>query len=148
MGEAKTVPGDYFKVPFIQKAHYFKKNSFQDIGISYISTKDLKFIEIKTTLHWKIADPIIYKKAINSYDVSKNFMWKKIGTAQRNLIPTYKLRNLVDDKADLDTFENARLNPEVHEKIKSIVSPKLKDVGLELNYLYIESSYPTKGSKP
>jgi len=148
VGEAKTVPGEYFKIPFIQKANYFKKISFQDIGISYIPTKDLKFIKIKTTLQWKIIDPTIYMQRINSYDISRNLMWEKIESTQRKLITTHKLRDLVGNKADLDKFENVKLNYEVHENIKKIVSPSFREVGLELNYLHIECSYPTKGAKP
>jgi len=59
VGDAKTTPGLYFKIPMIQQANYFPKNlQAWDGDRGEVPTLDKTFILVDTFARWKIVDPL------------------------------------------------------------------------------------------
>jgi len=53
--------GLHFKVPFIEKAHFFRKNLLEwDGDPGQMPTKDKTFIWVDTFARWKISDPLTF----------------------------------------------------------------------------------------
>ena len=100
IGEAKIVPEEYFKIPIIQKAHYFKKNLHMSEWESEIPTKDKEFLILKNRAFWKIVNPILYLKTLNSYNLTYDSVIDHIGEAQRLFVTTHSLSDLLGKKAD------------------------------------------------
>jgi membrane protease subunit HflC len=65
VGGAKTSPGLYFKVPFIQDVHRFDKRWMAwDGDANQITTKDKKFIWVDAYARWRIADPLKFFQSV------------------------------------------------------------------------------------
>src|SRR5699024_5762155 len=61
IGEAVVEPGMKFKIPFVQKAHFFDERYLNwDGDRNQIPTKDKKFIFIDTYARWQIVDPLLF----------------------------------------------------------------------------------------
>ncbi len=64
-GDAVTSPGLHFKVPFIQKTHFFDKRWLEWDGDSdQIPTKDKKYIWIDIFCRWRISDPLVFYQRV------------------------------------------------------------------------------------
>jgi membrane protease subunit HflC len=142
VGAAKNVPGEYFKIPFIQKVHYFRKNLFQDTSSMLVPTKDKKITKIQTLIQWKIVDPIKYMEKINSYNLTKRLMWQIIGEAQREWITTHDFGGLVGDVESRGEFEKLNIDYSVQFELQQKVASLFPKYGLELVVLKMECSYP------
>ncbi len=67
IGDAKTDPGLYFKVPVIQQANYFPKNLLEwDGDPGQIPTLDKTFIWVDTFARWKIVDPLKFFQTVTN----------------------------------------------------------------------------------
>ena len=61
VGDPKTEPGLYFKIPIIQQANYFSKILLEwDGDPGKIPTLDKTFIWVDTFARWKIVDPLAF----------------------------------------------------------------------------------------
>jgi len=100
VGEAKVVPGEYFKIPIIQKTHYFRKAFYLSEKSQQIPTKDKIFLLLKARAFWKISDPVQYYKKLNSYELAKAFVLDHTGAAERNFVISHTLSELVSKNAD------------------------------------------------
>jgi membrane protease subunit HflC len=59
LDEAITNPGIHFKIPFIQKSHFFDKRFLEwDGDPNQVPTKDKRFIWVNTYARWRISDPL------------------------------------------------------------------------------------------
>ena len=59
LDEAITTPGIHFKIPFIQKTHFFDKRFLEwDGDPNQVPTKDKRFIWVNTYARWRIIDPL------------------------------------------------------------------------------------------
>lgn len=61
VGEPITTPGIHFKIPFIQKAHFFDRRFLAwDGDPNQIPTKDKRFVWVDTYARWRIKDPLLF----------------------------------------------------------------------------------------
>ena len=82
VGEASTEAGLYFKIPILQKVHYFEKRVLKwDGDPNEIPTKDKKYIWVDTTARWRISDPLLFLQRVK--DVNR---------------ATYTLNDLINGK--------------------------------------------------
>ena len=59
VGKPITEAGIHFKIPFIQRAHFFDKRWLEwDGDANQVTTKDKKYIWIDTYARWRIKDPL------------------------------------------------------------------------------------------
>jgi len=137
VGKAHSVPGEYFKIPFIQKVHYFKKYANQFVSSQEIPTKDKKWLLVEAIVQWEIDDPAIYYTKLNSYELANKFVIKQVGNAERNLITSYKLTDIIN-RQGFDQFSKVKCNSVLENKIEDFVRKKMNGSGIKL--LFIEET--------
>ncbi len=151
VGESKTEPGLYIKMPFIQKASYFPKNLLEwDGDPGQVPTLDKTFIWVDTFARWKIVDPLAFFESVTNVRGGHARLDDIIDAAVRNFITSYPLIETVRmTDRDLDTFiegtdERQKVSP--LEEIKLVTvgrakitrgimeksQPKLTKFGIEL----------------
>jgi membrane protease subunit HflC len=92
IGEAKTDPGLYFKVPIIQQANYFPKNLLAwDGDPGEIPTLDKTFIWVDAFARWKIVDPLKFFETVNNVYAGLGRLDDIIDPAVRNFVTSYPL---------------------------------------------------------
>ena len=149
VGEPKTTPGIYFKIPVIQDANYFPKNLLEwDGDPGQVPTLDKTFLWVDTFARWKIVDPLKFFQTVNNVTVGLGRLDDIIDPAVRNFITSYPLIETVRaTNRVMDTFEigvdqekdQERNLGEVTTGRKKIVEgilkqaqPKLDQFGIEL----------------
>ncbi|MEE9567118.1 MAG: protease modulator HflC [Desulfobacteria bacterium] len=150
VGESKTDPGLYFKIPFIQNANYFPKNLQEwDGDPGQIPTLDKTFIWVDTFARWKVVDPLKFFQTVNNVTGALGRLDDIIDPAVRNMITSYALIESVRrTNRELDTFELGVDQEETKDKrqlgtvkfgreeitkgIMEQAQPKLAKFGIEL----------------
>jgi membrane protease subunit HflC len=149
VGEPKTEPGLYFKLPVIQQATFFPKNLQQwDGDPGQIPTLDKTYIWVDAFARWKIIDPIKFFQTVNNVVGAQGRLDNIIDPAVRNLITENRLVETVRrTNRRLDTFEIGLEDKEAdaasvfkittgREKITDAIvkqaQPKLNQFGIEL----------------
>ena len=148
VGDAKTTPGLYFKIPMIQQANYFPKNlQSWDGDPGQVPTLDKTFIVVDTFARWKIVDPLKFFQTVNNMAGAMGRLDDIIDSAVRNFVTSYPLietvrmtnRELdvsevgvevVKDTSPLGEVKFGRSN--ITKGILEQAQPKLKDFGIEL----------------
>lgn len=98
LGGAITEPGLYFKVPFIQKIHYFDRRIMEwDGNPNQIPTKDKKFIWVDTTARWRINDPLKFLQTVKDETGAHSRLDDVVDAAARDNISKNNLIDVVRD---------------------------------------------------
>lgn len=107
IGEAKTEPGLYFKIPGIEQTNYFPKNLLSwDGDAGQIPTQDKTYIWIDAFARWKIVDPLKFFQTVNNMSGAMGRLDDIIDSAVRNFIASYPLIETVRmSNREMDTFE-------------------------------------------
>jgi modulator of FtsH protease HflC len=148
MGEARTDPGLYFKVPVIQQANYFPKNLLAwDGDPGQIPTLDKTFIWVDTFARWKIVDSLKFFQTVTNTVGGLSRLDDIIDPAVRNFITSYPLIETVRaTDREMDTSEPgidqvkeisplAKVTMGRREIIRGIIAqaqPKLSEFGIQL----------------
>ena len=150
VGEPKTNPGLYFRVPFIQRANYFLKNIQEwDGEPGQIPTLDKTYIWLDTFARWQITDPVAYFETVTDRFSALSRLDDIINPAVRNavtshhLIETVKNSNrkmsaldegTINDDESLEPYENEIKTgrEKLSREILKASQPKLKKFGIEL----------------
>ena len=149
VGEPIKDPGLKFKLPFLQKAHYFQKNLLEWTGDpGQIPTLDKTFIWVDAFARWKIVDPVKFFQTLNNRLNAINRLNDIIDPAVRNFITSHRLIDAVrKSNRELDTtevgLEDQEKKPQAYftitigrEKITQGIleqaQPKLESFGIEL----------------
>ncbi|MEJ2725291.1 MAG: protease modulator HflC [Deltaproteobacteria bacterium] len=148
IGDPKTEPGLYFKIPVIQQANYFPKNLLEwDGDPGQVPTLDKTFIWVDTFARWKIVNPLKFFETVNNLTGALGRLDDIIDSAVRNFVTSYPLIETVRmTNRELDTFEIGV--DEIKEKsplgevkmgrgqitkgIMEQAQPKLEKFGIEL----------------
>ena len=148
IGDPKTEPGLYFKIPMIQQANYFPKNLLEwDGDPGQVPTLDKTFIWVDTFARWKIVNPLNFFQTVNNLTGALSRLDDIIDAAVRNFVTSYPLIETVRmTNRELDTFEIGV--DEIKEKsylgvvklgrgqitkgIMEQAQPKLEKFGIEL----------------
>jgi membrane protease subunit HflC len=92
IGDPKTEPGLYFKIPIVQQANYFPKNLQEwDGDPGQVPTLDKTFIYVDTFARWKIVDPLKFFQTVNNVVGALARLDDIIDAAVRNFITSYPL---------------------------------------------------------
>lgn len=149
VGEPIRDPGLKFKLPFIQKAHFFNKNILEwDGEPGQIPTLDKTFIWVDAFARWRIVDPVKFFQTVNNRSNAMSRLNDIIDPAVRNFITSHKLIDAVrKSNRELDTaevgLEDLEKKPQSHygitigrEKITQGIleqaQPKVDQFGIEL----------------
>jgi membrane protease subunit HflC len=148
VGDPKTEPGLYFKIPIIQQANYFHKNLLEwDGDPSQIPTLDKTYIYVDTFARWKIVDPLRFFQTVGNVTGALARLDDILDAGVRNFISSYPLIETVRwTSRELDTFEIGLDKIQEERIIKKITTgrqkivrgileqadPKLKEFGIQL----------------
>ena len=107
IGEAKTEPGLYFKIPWVEQANYFPKNLLAwDGDPGQIPTLDKTFIVVDTFARWKIVDPLKFFQTVNNMTSAQSRLDDILDSAVRNFVTSFPLIETVRmTNREMDTFE-------------------------------------------
>ncbi len=150
VGEPKTEPGLYFKIPIVQKASYFPKNLLEwDGDPGQIPTLDKTYIWVDTFARWKIVDPLKFFQTVNNVLGAQARLDDILDAAVRNLITSHPLIETVrnsnrplggdeyyssQSRTERDEMiTNVRIGrAKIMEEIKKQAEPKVEEFGIQL----------------
>ncbi|MEA3415441.1 MAG: protease modulator HflC [Thermodesulfobacteriota bacterium] len=107
VGDPKTDPGLYFKIPFIQHVNSFPKNILAwDGDPGQIPTLEKTYIWVDTFARWKIVDSIKFFQTVNNTVSGLGRLDDIIDPAVRNFITSHKLIETVrKSNREMEVFE-------------------------------------------
>lgn len=94
--QAITDAGLYFKIPFVQKAHYFDKRILKwDGDPNEIPTQDKKYIWVDTTARWRISDPLLFLQRMNNINRATSRLDDLINGSVRDFVTKNSLVEII-----------------------------------------------------
>jgi len=150
VGEPKTEPGIYFKIPIVQKTNYFPKNLLEwDGDPGQIPTLDKTYIWVDTFARWKIVDPLKFFQTVNNVLGAQARLDDILDAAVRNLITSHPLIETVRNsnrplggeeyystqaRTERDVMvTNVEIGrARIMEEIKKQAQPKVEEFGIKL----------------
>jgi len=147
VGEPITEPGFHFKVPVIQKAHFFDKRFLAwDGDPNQIPTKDKRFIWVDSYARWRIMDPLLFFQRVRDERGAQSRLDDILDGETRNAIANNNLvENVRSTNRELEVGEGleemkeSEINLRIklgREKLTRLVieaaSPRLQVLGIEL----------------
>ncbi|MBU2647827.1 protease modulator HflC [bacterium] len=88
--------GLYFKLPFIQKTHFFDKRILKwDGEPNEIPTQDKKYIWVDTTARWRISDPLLFLQRMNNVDRASSRLDDLINGSVRDFVTKNSLVEII-----------------------------------------------------
>lgn len=148
VGEPKTEPGLYFKVPIIQQANSFPKNLLEwDGERGQIPTQDKTYLWVDTFARWKIVNPLRFFQTVGDVRSAQSRLDDIIGASVRNFITSYPLIEAVRmTNRELDTFEISGKEIEeqrtlgkidigrksIMKRVQEQAQPKVQEFGIQL----------------
>jgi len=138
---AQTEPGTYFKIPFIQKIHYYDKNIHIAENSQQIPTLDKEFLLLKIRAFWKISDPILYFKSVYRFNNANNRVIDIAEMTGSLVITTHSLKEIADF-TNIKETEDLQCKKDIELEILKICKPKLLKFGIELINIEAKITYP------
>ncbi len=146
VGDAVTEPGLKFKIPFMQKAHYFDERYLAwDGDRNQVPTKDKKFIFVDTYARWQITDPLQFFKRLRDERGAQSRLDDILDGETRNAIASQDLVEVVrstnrDPKSGAtitdiveDSLEDiAEGRDSIQASIQELANERASDLGLEI----------------
>jgi len=134
-------PGLKFKLPFVQKALFFKKNlQHWDGDKGQIPTEDKTYLWVDTFAFWKISDPVKYYQSVGTRSAAISRLDDILDAAVRNAVTSNPLVETVRwTNRSLETITQKRASDDIETGRKKIeksilisAQPKLDQFGIEL----------------
>lgn len=151
VGDAIQSAGLKWKIPFIQKAHFFDKRLLQwDGDPKQIPTKDKKYIWVDTFARWRIVDPLQFFQTTRNESFAHGRLDDIISGTSRDIISLNNLIEVVRDSnremqysSDWDVLEaDSRVDTEefvmkqgrsaIADSIVAASQPYIREYGIEL----------------
>ena len=89
-----TEAGLHFKIPFIQKVHYLEKRLLPwDGAPESMQTNDKKRIDIDVWARWRIVDPMLFFRVVQTEQKAQLNIDSRVNSAVRDVVA---LHNLID----------------------------------------------------
>ena len=147
VGKPIQEPGIYFKIPFIQKVHFFDKRFLAwDGDANQIPTKDKRFIWVDSYGRWRIVDPLLFFQRLRDERGAQTRLDDILDGETRNAIANNNLVEIIrstnrelEVTEALEEAKESEVTPAVQlgrEKLTRLIieaaSPRLKVLGIEL----------------
>jgi modulator of FtsH protease HflC len=131
IGEPRTEPGFYWRIPFAQSVHYLPHRDIQWNGPPLeISTRDKAPLCVEAIGGWRVVDPIIFFQRVGSASQAMSHIEGIISPAVRIVITSYRFREIVHNKTGPKALRTCR--SEIIEEIVALARPHLRKLGIEL----------------
>ncbi|NVK05597.1 MAG: protease modulator HflC [Flavobacteriia bacterium] len=122
VGEAVTEPGVHFKVPFVQKAHFFDKRFLEwDGDPNQVPTKSKKFIFVDTYARWQITDPLQFFKRMQNERGAQSRIDDILDGETRDFIANHNLEEAV---------RSTNRSPQSSGRISELIGDTLIDISV------------------
>lgn len=153
VGNAVTTAGVHFKIPLIQKAHFFDKRWLEWDGYpNQIPTKDKKYIWVDTYARWRIENPLKFYESVRDETGAQTRLDDVLDGETRNAIAGVELIEIVRSSNRVlqqdDTLQDTlSIEPNVlielgRQKMEKIIQDKarelVKEYGIDLVDLRIK----------
>ena len=147
VGDPIMAPGIHFKVPIIQKVHFFEKRFLEwDGSPNQIPTKDKRFIWVDAYARWRIHDPLLYFQRVRDERGARTRLDDILDGQTRNVIANNNLVEVIrttnrkfEASADVGDFQDTEANVPItlgRDKMTRLIieaaAPRLKVLGIEL----------------
>lgn len=110
VGGAIKDAGLHFKVPFIQKTHFFEKRLLEWEGRSnQIPTKDKKYIQLYIYARWRIEDPLMFFKTVKFESQAQSRLDDIVDSQARDMIASHNLLDAVRNSNRQLQYEETEL---------------------------------------
>ncbi|MGA1864019.1 MAG: protease modulator HflC [bacterium] len=147
VGDPITEPGIHFKLPYVQKVHYFDKRFLEWDGYpNQIPTKDKRFIWVDTYARWKISEPLLFFQRVRDEQGAHSRLDDIVDGETRNAVAKHDLIEVVrssnrspleieketsdDEKSTLEEIHVGRLK--ISDEIFLNATERAKDMGIEI----------------
>ncbi len=129
IGSPNKEAGLYFKIPLIQKVHYFEKRLLKwDGSPNQIPTRDKKYIWVDTTARWRITNPLRFLQTVATEQGALSRLDDIIDSVVRDLVSSNLLVEIVRS-ADWQP------RPEASLEVKAILEEKEQEEETEAKTL-------------
>ena len=147
VGDPIMAPGVHFKVPIIQKVHFFEKRFLEwDGSPNQIPTKDKRFIWVDAYARWRIHDPLLYFQRVRDERGARTRLDDILDGQTRNVIANNNLVEVIrstnrqfEASLDVGDFQDTEANVPItlgRDKMTRLIieaaAPRLKVLGIEL----------------
>jgi len=147
VGDPVITPGVHFKVPIIQKVHFFEKRFLEwDGSPNQIPTKDKRFIWVDAYARWRIHDPLLYFQRVRDERGARTRLDDILDGQTRNVIANNNLVEVIrstnrqfEASLDVGDFQDTEANVPItlgRDKMTRLIieaaAPRLKVLGIEL----------------
>lgn len=96
VGEPINEAGIHFKIPGIQKAHFFDKRFLEwDGDPNQLPTRDKRYIHIDTYARWRIQDPLLFFQKVSDETRAQSRLDDILDGATRNAVARHDLVEIV-----------------------------------------------------
>ncbi|MFW5785588.1 MAG: protease modulator HflC [Chitinispirillaceae bacterium] len=147
VGTAEKEPGLHFKIPFVQKVHFFEMRWLEwDGNANQVPTKDKKYIWVDVYARWRISDPLLFFQTVQDEPGAQTRLDDIIDGETRNAIANNSLIEIVrtsnralrfedlpSEIIDTSTIEKIEIGREkIINRIQQKASRLALDYGIEI----------------
>lgn len=120
VGGAITQPGMKFKIPIIQRAHFFEKRYLAwDGDPNQVPTKDKKFIFVDTYARWQITDPLQFFQRLRDENGAQSRLDDILDGETRNAIASQDLVEVIRS-TNREPMEDATVTEVIEDSLERI----------------------------
>jgi membrane protease subunit HflC len=147
VGDPITEPGIHFKMPLIQKVHFFDKRFLAwDGAPNQIPTRDKRFIWVDSYGRWRIMDPLLFFQRVRDERGAQTRLDDILDGETRNAIANNNLVEIIrstnrelEVSEAMEEIKESEINLRIklgREKLTRLIieaaSPRLRVLGIEL----------------
>jgi modulator of FtsH protease HflC len=145
VGEPIRAPGLRFKVPLIQRAHFFDKRFLEWQGdAEELPTKDKVFIFVDTYARWRISDPLLFFQRLRDESGAQSRLDDILDGETRSAIAKHDLLDVIrstnrtpqidEDATDgMSQFSEVRIGRDrIRDEILRAAQARTADLGIEV----------------
>jgi len=147
VGDPITEPGIHFKMPLIQKVHFFDKRFLAwDGAPNQIPTRDKRFIWVDSYARWRIMDPLLFFQRVRDERGAQTRLDDILDGETRNAIANNNLVEIIrstnrelEVSEALEEIKESEINLRIklgRDKLTRLIieaaSPRLQVLGIEL----------------
>ncbi|MFC1504363.1 protease modulator HflC [Spirochaetota bacterium] len=142
-----TTPGIHFKIPYIQKAHFFDKRFLEwDGEPNQVPTGDKRFVKVDLYGRWRISDPLLFFQRVRDERGAQSRLDDILDGETRNAIAKYNIVEIIKstnrsitNQLELDIEDNSEFFIKIEKgreyiaaSIVEVANTKTLDLGIEL----------------
>ena len=136
IGELRTKPGFYWRIPVAQSVHYLPHRDLPWSGSPVeLSTRDGKSLCVTAAGKWSVGDPIAFFQSVGSASEAMRHIEGVVAPAVRIVICCYRFQRVATENSGPKA--GRKCQPEIIEEIVALSRPHLSKVGIELKQLEV-----------